>query len=279
MRAEFQKEFDNKFVLEETHIRKLNEIILTRVPEGQMRITVKKADGVEYETQDFEEMLTTESASLTKTLSITITFTSQERSASVQHLSLAFDKPQSDYSYRKGLILQIQGEKVDDVNLLGDDLLRYLNSSVVKPKLDPVILFLSSALLFVSIFFVIYAQGVFDPKTGLEAAAVDITTLTTNSEKLDYLIALQTQKPELSPLFITFVSGILLFTFISVLSISHPPSRLFHKFFPKYVYVLGIEATEYHKLTSLKKNIFWTVIVGSGISTVTGLIVWYMTKQ
>ncbi|HFD4039884.1 TPA: hypothetical protein ACF3XN_004309 [Vibrio parahaemolyticus] len=285
MQAIFDEAFNEGFILDESSIRKLRDIILKRAPDADVTLQVEKSDGVRYQTSDFEEAFESENSSwaTTKVMSLsfdTKNFSDNKDAKRIDDLRIEFTKIHDKYSYRSPVEIKIRGSDKDGISLLGDDIVKYLKASVIKPSYNFVklsfffLLFIASISLWASLV-PGYEIPFFESSTKTQ-----ITDTSTDSEKIDYLIEIVENISGSKK--VPFVYVILTLTVAFPLSyffISGDASKYYYKYFPNYIFVFGVEAKHFKSSQALKRNIFWSVLVASIVAIVTGLLVWYITSK
>ncbi|BCG12897.1 hypothetical protein YZOS03_13800 [Vibrio alginolyticus] len=280
MQATFTDDFDDGFVLEDSNIRKVRDIILKRAPNVNVYIDVEKSDGVQYHTENFEEMFESENSSWTTTKSMKIFFESEDSSHGITELTIKFSRREDRYSFRSGLNIRIKGNNKDNVSLLGDDLVKYLSVSVIKKSQQVLRLGLTLALISIGMLFWSFTQGFLEPSFFSSPTKTQISEAASDSEKLDYIINVLNNNPNFTriPMLYVLLATAIISPFIWFF-VSGKASELYYQLFPKYVFVFGVEADNYNRSLALKKNITWSVLVSSIVAIATGLLVWYLTSR
>ncbi|MBT0110865.1 hypothetical protein [Vibrio alginolyticus] len=278
MNSEYEKTFTQGFVIDETCLRKLREIISNRV-KADIVFGVKREDGFSYETENLEELLEKEHSSHVTIRSINIFSTERVQHAKTMSINLDFAKGDTGvYRFNKGVRLRIEGKNRDIVNLLGDDITTYLqNSIVIKSnkllKYFSILIFLVFAgSLWSKIDFTTQGLAVLDPTTELYKSLTD-------SEKIDYLVKASIQRDKSTRGIIIPVLLLIFTLFVLMFYETGAISRLKEKFFPKYTFLFNLEAERYKSIQNLKKNVIWVVVVGFLISMISGVVVWYITTK
>lgn len=276
MSSEFRKSFKEGFILDETVLRKLREIIKDRVDEQAIKFSLKRVDGFSYRTENLEELISKEESSWVAIESISVV------SSGDNAMRLDFSKGDSlRYDYDKGVKLMISGSDRDKVNLLGDDLTKYLETAVLTKNIK------WSNYLAIFFAFLLCAAAAFT-YVELQSDMFEILDLTvepyisfSDSQKLDYLVHLINEQntSKRSGGHVVFISfGLLFLLLITAFSEFGDLKRIISRFFPKYVFLFSQEAIDYNKIKTLKKNVVWVVIIGSLISIVSGFVVYFMTS-
>ncbi|EKO3464903.1 hypothetical protein ACSW0I_000917 [Vibrio fluvialis] len=280
MRATFTEDVDQGFVLEDSNIRKVRDIILKRAPNEDVYIVVEKSDGVQYQTNDFEVMFESENSSWTTTKSMAIFFENKDSSHGINELTIKFLRKENRYSFRSGLNIRIKGSNKDNVSLLGDDLVKYLTVSVIKQSQLVLKFGLALVIMFIAMLFWSFSQGFLEPSFFSSPTKAQLSEAASDSEKLDYIISVLDNNPNLTrvPILYILLATPVVFPFVWFF-VSGKASALYYQWFPKYVFVFGAEAESYKRSQALKKNITWSVLVSSIVAIATGLLVWYLTSR
>ncbi|EOV1170514.1 hypothetical protein ACOLZ1_000007 [Vibrio fluvialis] len=274
MGSEYLKRFENGFTLDEISLRKLRDIISSRVKDKEIDFLVKRSDGFSYQTTDVEQLIESENSSWIdiKSISIIAGHYAYNVKDPVTYINLDFSKKDV---FTTGL--KVAGNDKDIVNLLGEDLNSYLKAKILKKKSKALsYLFLLGVCLILLATFLLAIASYAAPEP------IDLTTklhTMSDQQKLDYIIMKLDGKEKESPSSVAFgvLSILTVVTLFVAIVYEGSISKVKNKYFPRCSFLFGNELISYQKIHSIKKNIFWCVIVASIVSFVTGLMVWHFT--
>lgn len=249
MAAHVEHEFTGWFVVEEEHLRKLDQIIRQKCPEsGKYRISVKRTDSAAYTTQDIEELCAEENGPSATISSVTYLVDSD-----VLTVKLSLVKGKRSF-------LEVIGADRGEVFLIAGDLRSYIDAEVMKWRLvgRKGMEFLNPALMFLMLGITFGASFLGHAPTGeLEKALASRDVL----EKLDFLIG---QRPEARLSYTVWWIAIPMVLIAGLLF--NLPSMLLHYLFPLDDFFIGKKKTMLQKKAALRQNLFWIVIVTTAIS-------------
>lgn len=290
MSAYVEYEFERGFILDEERIRRINEIIRTRLPTEDehlvLNYAVYRSDSYVYMTQNVEDVIREDNGESQRIVRILASVQDArelprfvagfqsirglseqlETSGLRTRLSLNLD---FDTNKRSGLY--IQGEDRDLVYLLYSDLrqylihevnvCRYLSGFALRVTATSV-LFLSAVTSIVAYFVNLVASQIQSPeivKSVLESQSV--------IDKLNYLISKNLEVYDiltgraLLPVLLLLFAGMLL-----ALAAAAAPSRFWYRFstfiFPRNIFLLGKEIKRHADTQRRRSNLLWVVIVG-----------------
>ncbi|EPA8366428.1 hypothetical protein ACQ676_001923 [Vibrio fluvialis] len=274
MSSEYLKRFENGFTLDEQSLRKLRDIISSRIKEKEIIFILKRLDGFSYQTSNVEELIEIESSSWIniKSIAITVGEESNENNVPVKRINLDFSKNEFF-----SIGLKVLGNDKDIVNLIGDDLNSYLNAKVLKKKSNVLsyMVILGISLMLLSIAIVITKSASIPESSELISQLQSMT----DSQKLDYIITNMEgkDKPSSESVAFALMSILSLSTILIAVMYGDSLGKIKNKYFPRCSFLFGNELISYQRINSIKKNIFWCIIVASIVSFVTGLMVYYLT--
>lgn len=254
--------FDKGFLLDEEKLRKIHDIITTRVKEN-IEYHIYRNDSFSFKTTDIEDIFKEENSKWTKFNEIKMNINSNDF-----NFSLNFDE--------KTVNLSIDGEDRDKVFLLYSELKDYISNDVctqriiIKDTTDfffTFILFVPVALIALLIFSTrLQTSQEIDP---------DIITNVIKSddihEKMNFLIQLQIKKNNEEEIF-SYVAVIYLAILIIPILFRNQTVKLFIYIFPTNIFLFGKEIDNYNKKKELKNKIFWGIIIALMVSIVGGYI-------
>lgn len=325
MTAFVEHEFEKGFALNEEHLRKISEIITSRV-----EAFIKEETPAQQETFDLIkrrlELFTTSKTSpsdediraLVERISFYIELDDES------HKAITFKVHRGDYYFttekiedvineenfewkkieqievysgkrkifeveikftregrksyeRNRTLLRIEGKDRDFVYLLFSDLRQYISNEINVISGIPARIF--QTLLNISSFLVLLLPlYIYIRWTGRNTpASLDRNQVLQSQDviqKLNYLI----QKDTVSGTSVLFVLAYVVIAFILFIYSVALISDLTAYLFPKYTFLFGKEISIYNRKLTLRRNIFWVVVVGSVISILTGLLVWGITR-
>ncbi len=270
MGAFVNHEFEKGFFLDEEHLRKINDILVTRIQQDNLNCKplyiVYRADTFTYTTEDVQQILSETNAEYQKITRILVRLNDKEFS-----LNLDFDSLQNTK-------LHIEGDERDKVFLLFSELRQYLANEVnvlKKNFLDRRYTKFFSLILF-SIYMVWAFSNIFNSNTNESANAVLASDEI--KVKLNFLIERYTTNTfsKYNPTFYGLILVMLITMFDEyILKMLFVPINYL---FPSYLFLFGKEIDRHAKRTTLRQNLLWGVIISSVISLVTGFVIWMVTK-
>ncbi|MBI5352589.1 MAG: hypothetical protein HZB50_08140 [Chloroflexi bacterium] len=270
MGAFVNHEFEKGFFLDEEHLRKINDILVTRTQQDNLNCKplykVYRADTFTYTTEDVQQILSETNAEWQKITRIVVSLNDKEFS-----LILDFNPLQTTK-------LHIEGDERDKVFLLFSELRQYLSNEVnilKKNILDKKNTKIFSLILF-SVYMIWAFSNLFEGSTNESVNAV----LASNEAnmKLNFLIERYTTNSfsKYNPTFYGLILVMLITMFDEyILKMLFVPINYL---FPSYLFLFGKEIDRHVKRMTLKQNLLWGVIISSIISLVTGFVVWVVTK-
>jgi hypothetical protein len=267
MGAYVDHKFDQGFFLDEERLRKLHDLIASRLAKFERPLTpsykVFRGDSYSYETDSVGDVAKEDNEDWRAIARLEV----------VAHDPDVFDFKLSFSD--KGLVAEISGDDRDSVFLLFSDLKSYIQDQVLVGRglSRDVARGITMLLMFITmagfLFFGLRNLGA-DPDSA--QAALDSHDV---AEKLDYLIEARSgDKPRASSYGWLFAMMAL-----SVLGISGALEAAWRIAFPSNVFLFGARKVAFERRRAFLGRIFWVVIVGLGVSAAAGLLVWWLTKR
>lgn len=250
MAAHVEHEFTGKFVLEEEHLRKLDQMIRQKCPaEGKYNISVKRTDSAAYTTHNIDDLCAEENGPSATISAIAFLVDSDELT-----VKLVFVKD-------KETNLEVIGEERGEVFLIAGDLRSYIDAEVMRWRglfrggllklLVPVIMFMMLGAAFGFTFFNQASSAQIDEAL----ASRDLLT------KMDFLIA---QRPEVRLASFSWAIAIP-FVLMGLLTFDLH-LKVVKYLFPLDDFFIGKKKNLLQKKAALRQNLFWVVIVTTVIS-------------
>lgn len=249
MIASVRHNFSGVFVLDEGQLRRINEIILRRLPDGASEgyeIQVTRADSFSFVTKSIDEVCAEENGPSIEVNRIR--FMTADDSFSLN----------LDISKEHGVDLDIQGAERDPVFLIYSELKAYIDQGVMSRRWlgdNPYqwrIVGLLLVLLLAIVVMLLTATLSRDPQ-GAQEALRSTDALT----KLNFIIS----RGQNSTSTATWVfGGIVLLMGATMLDLH---GRLLNYFFPSNVFMLGRMVRWYESRMKLRSQLFWSVIVAT----------------
>ncbi|WP_417764921.1 hypothetical protein [Shewanella chilikensis] len=262
MNAHAGKAYDAGFVLDESNLRKINNIIDDRIPENKKVFKVSTNNSKSFECSDIETVINEDNDEYQAIERVYINVSSE-----ITYLSLSFKE--------KSVILDIEGNDRDIVFLLYSDLDTYLKKEVVNRHFIPGTS--KGLLLQLVAFFILYLAFIFMLINfniiGTEKEdIIDLNRILESSntnEKLNYIISelnhpYKDKSSNSSIYMLLAVPFSMVFFFIR---------GLFYKYaYPYNIFVIGKKIEIYKKYKYYTERIVWGVIVSFLISVTSGFI-------
>lgn len=255
MAATVSHQFSGVFLLDEGQLRRINDIIAKRLPEGAAgtyEIHVSRADSFSFVTGSIDEVC------------------SEENGSSIEVEQIKFVSSSDGFSLRleisreDGVSLGIEGNDRDSVFLIYSELKAYIDQGVMSRrwlgenpyqwKLVAMILMLVAS--FVGAFaFLAWSNDPVPAQLALKSNDVLV--------KLDYLI--DRGRSILGPATWVF-AGVFVLMIATILDLH---AKAFSFFFPSNVFMLGRMVRWYESRVKLRSQIFWSVIVAAALGVAT----------
>ncbi len=266
--------FKRGFLLDETRLRKLKDIIETR--EGRnshqkLSYVIYRGDSYYYTTESVDDVVKEDNEDWRQITRLDIKIPSEESDAKQHsprdmHFMLSF-------SGKRGCDLRIASDDRDRVFLLFSDLRDYIQHEVtVTRKLDrDTFRFVGLLLSMILLLSAAAAMLSFDhPSPEGVKHALSSTEIAT---KLDFLIQQRTtQSPSAKT-----IGGLALGVTLSFVSLFGGLSPILRFLFPGNEFLFGKRKERFEKRQRLTNNLLWVVGVGLVVSVAAGFIVWRVT--
>lgn len=254
MAAHVEHEFKGWFVLEEEHLRKIDDLLRKKCPEGgKYKISVKRSDSVAYDTADINELCLEDNSP----------------SSEITSVSYAIEGESLDVR------LAFAANKVAKVEIVGDDRsLVFLVYSDLKAYIEKEVMafnFLSrrSPSRFVSILMMLAMMSVAIGTFILDRPNIDevqrVLAIEDIQQKLNFLIA---GKASSSHAYSPWLMGAFLVFFAAV--VFELPRRIVLFLFPCDDFFIGKKKDRLGKKAGLRSNLIWIGVVGTAISIAVG---------
>lgn len=264
-------ELSKGYTLDEGRLRKIDEILKTRSKhiEGQSRQTFKvyRSDALVYTTTDLHILLAERNDKSQHIERVTIGLASDD----TFELSLDFDQT--------GVYLDVEGNDRDFVYVIFSDIRNFiehnastLNNRDLPFKVTNALVFAFIAVSITPLINITYKMTSFRPPIRYEDALNSSDVLI----KLNYLIS---RTPPIALGKNLLFSMSLLLAASAVMIFRRPIYLLIRYLFPLNIFLIGEEIGHTARRANIRNSIFWVVIVGSTISTITGFFVWFLTTS
>ncbi len=265
MGAFVEHSFEAGFILDEERLRKIREIVATRLanhnPVLSPKFKVFRGDSYSYITESLEDVILEDNDDWRKITKLEILV---EQKDDIE-FRLSFSKD--------GIKLNINGENRDEVFLIFSDLREYIKNDVTinfwhkyLHKVAPILLIL---LMLGGLLFVLWGlYPTANSENWQQVLKSDEIQL-----KLNYLV--EQEKTRIMPRGIFYWAIAMAFLFLIVTT--DIAENSFHYFFPNNEFFFGKRKQMFEKKKNLLSNILWIVLVGLVVSILGGIIVWYVT--
>ena len=260
MGAYVDHDFQKGFILDEIRVRKLHELIGTRLDKladpPALTIKVYRGDSFVYETSSVEDVLKEDN----------------DDWRAVARLEFVAEKEDSFFFIlrfsSRGTTINIVGDDRDAVFLIFSDIREYLQASVLAglPVSREAIRLIGMLVMFaamVGFLWSIVSSMLPDPT--ITAKAISSENV---AEKLNYLI---NQRSERS-LPIHSMTWLALLTLSMIISVSGALESGWRIIFPSNLFLFGRRKETYERRRSLLSKIFWGVFVALAVSILAGVV-------
>jgi len=270
MSAFVEHKFDKGFILDETTLRKLNEIISKRflniADHPKLIYHIYRDDSYSYVTESLEDIINEHNDAWRK-----ITKLSLE--------NYKMDEFTFEFIFSsEGAKLEITGKDRDEIYLLFSDLREYVNNEIaVRPKfftksptyLGPSLLILGMiGMVSESIYSLNKISDYKDPAIDKLLKSTDV------NEKLNYLLYHKTSISSISGIYV----WLLILLIICLISFTGIIEKICSFMLPTNYFAIGKMKEKYDSQKIRFNNVFWIVVVGLIVSIIAGIIVWKLTK-
>lgn len=263
--------FHKGFILNIDHIQTISSIVNERYSNEELIYRITRTDSYRYQTSDINEVINEENSNANKIKKLSFSIDDGDRI----NFDLCFEKGEST-------VLKISGEDKDKIYLLYNDIKTYVDKEITvvripatQSTLRNICLAISSIVLLGVFFFFGFLLTSDQMTNGYE----EVVNSSSELVKLNYLIS---QRVGDALLFDKYKYVLFAIMTASVLIVFLP--SLVNFILKKDILVLtdyfliGKQVAIYEKKKSVRNKIFWTVVVGSLVSIVTGVFVYFMTK-
>ena len=260
MSAYVEHDFEKSFILDEARVRKIHELISTRVaklPEPpKLLLKVFRGDSYVYETPHVSDVLKEDNDDWRAITRLEFIANTED----VFYLRLTFSS--------RGTFINLMGDDRDTVFLIFSDLREYLHSSVLTRAMigrdaTRMIGLLSMVVAMVGLFWSLFASMLPDPEVSSRALnASDV------GEKINYLIEERSRQR-----FPTSMFGWLALTVLATLgAVSGAIEGLWRLLFPGNLFLFGKRKELHDKRRAALSKVFWVVFVGLAVSILGGML-------
>lgn len=263
MQAFFNEKFNKGFILSETELTKICDIIDGRIKEKNylLKFRIHREDNILIHYDDKHSVLTEENSKTNRVSRLEIFSENQKF-----NINLVFDKNDS-------VELSISSDDRDIVNLLSSDLRSYLKADVLILRSIKTIQFikiiipiLMIASLAIMTFFMYELTSVINPD--------EVNHILSSSDlhqKINYLITRNIDKNVSFETLriLPILSGSIILLFLSLII---PIRKVINYIFPVNIFYWGREKGRYDKHKEIKKQIIWGIIVAFIVSILAGYV-------
>lgn len=265
MGAYVDHKFDRGFILDEERLRKLHELITSRLAKFERPLSpsykVFRGDSYSYETDSVEDVAKEDNEDWRAIAKLEIV----ARDLDVFDFKLSFSS--------KGPIIEISGDDRDFVFLLFSDLKAYIQDQILVGR----VLSKDTARAIGMLIMLVALPGVLFSALGRARSDPAFTRAALESsdlaDKLNYLIEVGLRNQPGAEVYALIVIMI-----ISLVITSGALEAAWRVAFPSNVFLFGARKVAFERRRTLLGRIFWVVIVGLGVSAAAGLLVWWLTK-
>lgn len=279
MAAFVEHSFERSFLLDEQRLRKIKDIISSRLsnhsPNLKLEYTVYRGDSYSYKTDSIDAVAEEDNEDWKRITRLILSMIGDENFK----FSLVFSA--------KGIELNIEGKDRDEVFLLLSDLRDFIGNEVaigrvLSSKVEGIFVVVSFFGLLVVFMFLSFFISSFDPQNNASRVVLSFEPVLQSSDiqaKLNFLIR------SLEPPPVTFIPySFIVFTLfaasmcIYVLIVIYGGfQKLVKLLFPANVFLFGKLKQSFEHRQRIVSNVIWTVIIGLIVSTIGGIITWYIT--
>lgn len=259
MQAFFNEKFTNGFILSETELTKICDIIDNRINKKNysLKFRIHREDNILIQYDDKYSVLSEENSKINRISRLEIFSENKEF-----NLNLAFDKDDS-------IKLSISSDDRDIVNLLSSDLRSYLKAEVLTLRsIEIGGAFIKKIMMICMIFVSIIMMFMIYETVNLSNAdnISDILSSSDLHTKINYLITKKTENTlGISKVTLPLLSGML-----ALLLIVIPMEKIIKYIFPVNIFYWGREKVRYDKYKEIKKQIIWGIIITFIVSILAG---------
>jgi len=267
--------FRGGFLLDETRLRKLKDIIEsreTRVSDSKILYRISRGDSYSYETESVDDVVKEDNEDWRRITHLDLKISRPEPEDAKKKGDLRFILSFSD---KEGCELRIAAEDRDRVFLLFSDLRDYIQNEVtVTRTLDKETsrflgMLISMGLLIFALLTILYFIQHFEPEPLKQVLKnPDIAT------KLNFLIEQRGRTPSLKVMIL--IGCAFAFSFGALFGSVGAVVRFI---FPGNEFLFGKRKERFEKRERLTSNLLWVVGVGCVVSIIAGLIVWRFTSS
>jgi hypothetical protein len=263
MKAHVKHPFKKSFILGEEGIRKISEIIRTRVPAQDVELKIYRSDNLVYETLSIEDILKEENS--TRNQIVEIEFKSEGDGISTG----------IEFSKKDGVTIDIQSEDRDQAFLLASDLKEYIRTEIISQRSINVNRSLVKDLIFpIGMILSIVVMMLFTSDTPKfnEEEIQGILASANVDEKLNVILQYTHASKDISKMpwiFVVIIGITIVFSCIA---------PVISKLYPKNVFYIGKEMTRYDGIINLRGKILWGVIISFIVSLSAGAFIYFGTK-
>jgi hypothetical protein len=265
MAALVEHSFEHNFLLDEERLRKLREIIATRLNKRSAKLSpsfkVFRGDSYSYVTDLVDDVVKEDNDDWRRITRLEVFVEAKDD----LELRLTFSST--------GTELNIQGEERDEVFLLFSDLREYINNDVATSRaisrrsLRSFLPFLS-AVIMIGFFGTMWYQTTVAHRGEYQAALISIDV----QQKLNFIINDQ-QRRTGGTIWLWVVVVMITFVLFTTGALEKSTEFLF----PSNVFLFGKRKLLFERKRRLLSNLLWIVLVGLCVSIVAGFVVWYVT--
>lgn len=258
MAANVHHKFAGVFVIDEGQLRRLNEIVVRRLPSEHLaryQMTVSRRDSYSFSTGSIDEVC------------------AEENGPSLEVQKIRFECNDESYKFlldidsANGVNVRIDGDDRDSVFLIYSDIKAYIDQGVMSKRWlgdDP----FKWRLLGMLMMMVAAMLGLMVGLVSLTSVDAGKVQATLDSRdvlvKLDYLIGLkQTMRSEWMTWWFAAFAVMMMMAMFNV------HAKIYAFFFPSNVFMLGRMIRWYESRMKLRSQIFWSVIVASALGIAT----------
>lgn len=261
MGAYVEDKFDGGFILDEGKLRKVVDLIESRIGDTSLIYKVYRGDSYSYETSVIEDVINEDNEDWRAITKLQLLV---KRTGSLE-FSLTFYEAVSIY---------ITGDNRDSVFLIYSDLREYINNEVISRspisgKTSQTISFIFLIAVMAILFFIL---GESISKRGASSiqAALEATDII---EKIDFLI-----KDREMPASNKVIYLMIPMTLVVIFWNSGALNKLWSFIFPTNLFLFGEKKRKYEARMGIISKVFWGVGVALVVSTIAGFFVWKLTS-
>ncbi|MCK4796153.1 MAG: hypothetical protein KAT05_02160 [Spirochaetes bacterium] len=268
MGANVRYKFKKGFLLDEEKLRKIHNIITTRITDTEIKYSIERNDSFSFETTNLEKIINEENSKWSKINEINIRL--------YQRSNLDITLNFSD----SGGTLYINGEDRDNVFLLHSELKEYISHEVCTLLPNNILgKYTFPLILAAFIAFIIYTLALSQstPTINKEMVVSVLNSNDTNA-KIDFLIQKEFENTMVNDIPFKFPKEIFLSVlFLLSIGLLDEKNKISQFIYPTNLFLFGKEIEKHNRYLEIRGKIFWIGVVGLIVSIIGGIFVFQLS--